>query len=63
MIWKTIHTELSELHSQIKKLLDQIKQAALNKHWGISTYSPRSLTSARRHKLITSGIRANRNQN
>ncbi len=25
MIWKTIHTDLPELHSQIKRLLDQIK--------------------------------------
>ena len=25
MIWKTIHTDLPELHEQIKRLLDQIK--------------------------------------
>jgi len=25
MIWKTIHTDLPELHAQIKRLLDQIK--------------------------------------
>jgi uncharacterized protein with HEPN domain len=25
MVWKTIHADLPELHSQIKRLLEQIK--------------------------------------
>jgi len=28
IVWKTIHSDLPELHAQIRKLLDQISKAS-----------------------------------